>query len=192
MNDQSHGIAYEVAHAIKGRIRLRIPELKTNSVYASQLQQLIAIYAGKIDCQIHTRINAAANSIIITYEPKVLSEEAIERYLHEAIQQAKGIDPTTIPFPVSSQSSTPITPALKSQDKTYNLGRGTQDINPYLTQRALAKRLQISVTILRQQRSQPDFPAWSHSQDPEGKAWIYESKSGYFYAIVLDEGVPVE
>ncbi len=192
MKDQSQGIAYEVAHAIRGRIRLRIPELKSNSVYASQLQQLIAIYAGKLDCQIHTRINAVANSIIITYDPKVLAEGAIRQYLHEAIQHAQAIDPATIPFPENAKHSTAIAPTPKSEDTAYNSGRNTQGVHSYLTQRTLAKRLQISVTTLRQQRSQSDFPAWSRSQDPEGKAWRYEAKSGCFQAIVLDADVLVE
>jgi cation transport ATPase len=52
-----------------------------------------------------------------------------------------------------------------------------------LRQNALAKRLAITSQALTHKRSKPDFADWSQHRDPDGQAWIYESKSRWFYAI---------
>jgi rRNA-processing protein FCF1 len=101
MKDKHDGIAYEIAHATKGRIRIRIAELKANSAYADRLERFIAIYASKADSQIHTRINTAAHSIIITYDPKAFPEAVIRQHLNEVIQQAGGIYSVPVLFPDS-------------------------------------------------------------------------------------------
>jgi P-type Cu2+ transporter len=103
MQDQSQGIAYEIVHRTKGRIRIRIPELKTDLAYAHRLEQLIAVYASQTGSQIYTRINLAATSIIVTYEPRVLSEKVILHQLREIIQQAGDINPGSALFPETLQ-----------------------------------------------------------------------------------------
>jgi len=92
MKRTPHGIAYEVVHATKDRIRLRIAELKTNSAYAARLEQLIALYASKAGSQIHTPINMAANSVIISYDPKTFPEPVIRQHLNAVIQQAGDVN----------------------------------------------------------------------------------------------------
>jgi cation transport ATPase len=52
-----------------------------------------------------------------------------------------------------------------------------------LRQNELAKRLGITSQALTHKRSKPDFADWSQLSDPERKAWIYEPKSRWFYAI---------
>jgi Cu2+-exporting ATPase len=92
MKGTPHGIAYEVVHVTKGRIRLRISELETSSAYAARLEQLIALYASKAGSQIHTRINRAANSVIISYDPKIFPEPVIRQHLNAIIQQAGDVN----------------------------------------------------------------------------------------------------
>jgi hypothetical protein len=76
-----------------------------------------------------------------------------------------------------------VKPAPTIQDEVPDIDEETEHTKLRLSQKALAKRLQVSVTSLRQWRSLPDFPAWSGGKDPEGTAWKYKAKSGYVYPI---------
>jgi hypothetical protein len=55
-----------------------------------------------------------------------------------------------------------------------------------LIQAELAKRLDLNSSTVGRRKSDPDFPEWSKSKDPEGIAWQYEPETKMF--IPLDAG----
>lgn len=54
---------------------------------------------------------------------------------------------------------------------------------PALIQADLAKRLDINPSTVGRRKSDPDFPLWSQSKDPEGIAWKYVSKTKMFVPV---------
>ena len=52
-----------------------------------------------------------------------------------------------------------------------------------LIQSELAKRLDLNASTVGRRKSDPDFPQWSQSKDPEGIAWKYVRKSKMFLPI---------
>ncbi|MFB2876348.1 HMA2 domain-containing protein [Floridanema aerugineum] len=102
MQDKPSAIDYEIAHTTMGRIRIRIPKIKESPVYTSELEKLIVNHPGITD----VRINPTAISVVVSYKPKVISDEAIVPQLHNYIQQAGGVDPATVPFPLPSKTET--------------------------------------------------------------------------------------
>ncbi|BAY11386.1 HMA2 domain-containing protein [Calothrix sp. NIES-2098] len=110
-------ISYSVVHAIPGRIRFRIPRLAKDSEYANKLQRLI-----ESDARItNVRINFSAASIVINYQPKVISGEQMRSHLVNLIQTAPNI---AIPAPVTAK-----TIAKAIFDALINLIDGTRNIN---------------------------------------------------------------
>ncbi|MGF1480585.1 MAG: hypothetical protein ACFB4I_14030 [Cyanophyceae cyanobacterium] len=53
---------YVIAHAIPGRVRLRMPQLAIDADFAHRLQQAL----NRDDCVSHVRVNRAAASIATT------------------------------------------------------------------------------------------------------------------------------
>ncbi len=72
-------------------------------------------------------------------------------------------------------------PDHRAPQNTFNISALRQA--DALRQNELAKRLGITSQALTHKRSKPDFANWSQLRDPDGKAWIYEPKSRWFYAI---------
>lgn len=58
------------------------------------------------------------------------------------------------------------------------------DAGQSLIQAELAKRLDLNSSTVGRRKSDPDFPEWSQSKDPEGIAWKYEPDSKLFVADV--------
>lgn len=63
----------EIVHAIAGRVRLRVPRLKWDTSYASQLVQHIRSLPGVVSVQ----VNAAAACLILIYDKAQFSEQSI-------------------------------------------------------------------------------------------------------------------
>ncbi|NES19061.1 MAG: hypothetical protein F6K41_09050 [Symploca sp. SIO3E6] len=57
-----------------------------------------------------------------------------------------------------------------------------------LIQGELAKRLDVHSSTVGKHKSDPDFPQWSQSRDPEGIAWKYSSETKEFSPIDNLEG----
>src|SRR5689334_10598682 len=73
----SEEISYSVAHAIPGRIRFRIPRLAKDSEYANKLKRVI-----EADSQTtNVRINTTAASIVIQYQPGIISDNQMRSRL---------------------------------------------------------------------------------------------------------------
>ncbi len=83
MQDSSTSTAFRVVHATPERIRILIPQLRHDLVYADRCHQL----AKSLDGITNVRINCAASSIIINYEPDVLTSQDVENHLAYCINQ---------------------------------------------------------------------------------------------------------
>lgn len=79
-------ISYSVAHAIPGRIRFRIPRLVKDSEYANKLKLVI-----ESDNTTNVRVNPTAGSIVVTYQPGVISDQQMRKHLINLIQTAPNI-----------------------------------------------------------------------------------------------------
>jgi Heavy metal associated domain 2 len=110
-------ISYSVVHAIPGRIRFRIPRLAKDSEYANKLKQLIESDAKTTN----VRINLSAASIVINYQPGVISGDQMRSHLVNLIQTAPNI---ALPAPVTAK-----TIARAIFDALINLIDGTRNIN---------------------------------------------------------------
>ncbi|MBW4500472.1 MAG: hypothetical protein KME57_13135 [Scytonema hyalinum WJT4-NPBG1] len=80
-------ISYSVAHAIPGRIRFRIPRLVKDSEYANKLKLVIESDSRTTD----VRVNPTAGSIVVTYQPGVISDQQMRQHLVNLIQTAPNI-----------------------------------------------------------------------------------------------------
>ena len=60
------------------------------------------------------------------------------------------------------------------------------DAGQSLIQAELAKRLDLNSSTVGRRKSDPDFPLWSMSKDPEGIAWKYDPDSKLYVADVSD------
>lgn len=90
-------IAYNVAHAIPGRTRFRIPRLAKDSQYAEKLK--LAIESDPRTTNV--RINPTAASIVINYQLNGISERQMRSHLVNLIQTAPNIALST---PVTARS----------------------------------------------------------------------------------------
>lgn len=84
----------EIAHAIAGRVRVRVPRLKWDSIYASQLvQQLQALtWVGNV------QVNAAAACLVLTYDQSQFPDQPIpppEMFM--VIQRVSGLEIASAP-----------------------------------------------------------------------------------------------
>lgn len=77
-------IACSVIHAVKGRVRFRVPRLGYDADYAQRLESLVAL-----DTRIKTiRLNRAAASVAFTYETKGVSDGEMRSQLQRLIELA--------------------------------------------------------------------------------------------------------
>jgi hypothetical protein len=165
MQEQGKGISWEIVHTTEGRIRVRIPQFKQNQGYADRFQRLVSLNYGVTE----VRINAAAISAVISYNPAIVPEKLLQQQIANIIQLTGGIDPDGID---NVQSEPDVIPEVVE----------VEYVPLRINQRTLARRLRVSPSLLRQRRSRPDFTTWSRSKDPSGKGWKYKADSGYFYA----------
>jgi hypothetical protein len=71
-----------------------------------------------------------------------------------------------------------------NEEKTTNEEK--KEASPFskgLIQVDLAKRLDLNASTLGRRKSDPDFPEWSQSKDPDGIAWRYIRKTKLFVPI---------
>ncbi|MEO0834630.1 MAG: hypothetical protein AAFY16_01310 [Cyanobacteria bacterium J06642_3] len=85
--------------------------------------------------------------------------------------------------------STPSTATIETESETDSSiipEPASIDAGQSLIQAELAKRLDLNSSTVGRRKSDPDFPEWSQSKDPEGIAWKYESATKLYVAIVPD------
>lgn len=71
-------VSYSVVHAIRGRLRLRVPRLRYDADYVQRLQTLLSSDPLIID----VRIKSAAASLVVTYQSGAVSDEKMRSRLH--------------------------------------------------------------------------------------------------------------
>ncbi|ACK69997.1 conserved hypothetical protein [Gloeothece citriformis PCC 7424] len=74
-------------------------------------------------------------------------------------------------------------PQTPPQDSTLNSQTHSDTDNLELIQADLAKRLEINPSTVGRRKTDPDFPEWSQSKDPEGIAWKYKRKTKTFVPV---------
>ncbi|MCP6757815.1 MAG: hypothetical protein NHB32_03340 [Fischerella sp. CENA71] len=90
-------ISYKVAHVIPGRIRFHIPRLGKDAEYAEKLKLVMQSTPNITD----VRINPAAASIVIKYQPGTISDQEMRSHLANLIQTAPNI---VVPQPGTAQT----------------------------------------------------------------------------------------
>ena len=45
---------------------------------------------------------------------------------------------------------------------------------------ALARRLNVNKSVISRRKSRQDFEQWSKDRDPDGVAWVYNTKDAVF------------
>ena len=96
---------------------------------------------------------------------------------------------TIIPTNMHSESPVHISPQpkqLTSLEVDQTEPAGAEDI-PYdlkgVSQKELAKRLDVTPQTLARRRTKSDFAQWSNRKDPEGFAWSYQAKTRLFDVV---------
>lgn len=84
----------------------------------------------------------------------------------------------TSPIPDSSEA-----PPEQAEPTNYK-----QSAPESLIQAELAKRLDVHSSTVYKRRSDPDFPEWSRSRDPEGIAWKYSPDTKQFSPLEEERG----
>ncbi|WP_086763043.1 heavy metal translocating P-type ATPase [Nostoc sp. 106C] len=83
-------VAYSIVHVTRGRIRFRVPRLRHDRDYAQRLQALLEADS----LVISARIKPAAASLVVTYQPRQMSESKMRSHLIHLILTAS--DPTIV------------------------------------------------------------------------------------------------
>ena len=79
---------YQVIHSSLGRCRIRVPQVASDSEYASKLYWLVK----SLDFVTGIRINPVASSLVVNYDADVVSTAAAQENIINCIQQASLVD----------------------------------------------------------------------------------------------------
>jgi heavy metal translocating P-type ATPase len=77
-------VDYQVIHTTIGRLRIRIPRLSTDEVYANKLNWLVESF----EFVTHVRINPLAGSLVVHYKDTEISSSEVWNHLLKVIQNA--------------------------------------------------------------------------------------------------------
>ncbi len=108
--------------------------------------------------------------VIPTEDTQLETSDESESEADTTVSEAEGVTPTE-----DTQLETSEEDSTSSQPKTHT--------NLSLRQAELAKRLDLHSSTIGKHKSDPDFPEWSKSRDPEGIAWQYLRKSRVFKPV---------
>lgn len=171
---------YQIVHAVTGRIRIRIAQLAKPEV-SNQLQGLL----GAISFVTNVRINPLVESIIITYKPKLVSDEVMQAHLAKAIAQVLPPPaPSTVPAPAASAptarpptvpkaqppSQPPVSPDIQLSDPwddsaaTQPTHQPTHQPTAAASQAAASQAAAPDVVSLLEENSLPSDTAYSTSK----------------------------
>lgn len=100
----------------------------------------------------------------------------------------KAVAETKVPVPIPEINVAPQEEKLKTEtkeQKTETAKSNAAKSKTYepLIQSDLAKRLEINPSTIGRKKSDPDFPQWSQSRDPEGVAWQYLAETRMFSPV---------
>ncbi len=80
-------VTYSVVHAIRGRLRFRLPRLRYDADYAKRLEVLLAADA----LVKNVRVKRAAMSVAVTYKSDKVQDAKMRSHLHDLIQAASEV-----------------------------------------------------------------------------------------------------
>ncbi|MEO1670255.1 MAG: hypothetical protein AAFR77_05610 [Cyanobacteria bacterium J06631_2] len=146
---------------------------------------------------------SALGSILDDSEPEVAvnsyqlaardSSKLSVRGIAQLAKQEQTEDTATDPEPSSvalitrEESPQNATVIPESETVSSNINPATSiDAGQSLIQAELAKRLDLNSSTVGRRKSDPDFPLWSMSKDPEGIAWKYDPDTKLYVADVSD------
>ncbi|MBK4729482.1 hypothetical protein JJD41_06330 [Oxynema sp. CENA135] len=95
--------AYEVVHAIDGRIRLKIPQICEDPAYCDRLEA----FATEEDWIDRLTLNRNTGSAIVAYNVGAIADNAVPRRLHQLLERAAGIAPAQSSSPSDRNGSSP-------------------------------------------------------------------------------------
>ena len=75
--------ATSVIHSLPGRVRLRVPTLKTNSQLAKGLQALLSDQTGVIEATVTT----GCQSVTVVYEPELWNPDSLRSFLERRTRE---------------------------------------------------------------------------------------------------------
>ncbi|MBD0265012.1 MAG: heavy metal translocating P-type ATPase, partial [Tolypothrix sp. Co-bin9] len=81
---QLPNVTYSVVHTTPGRLRFRLPRLRTDADYAKRLEVLLSADA----LVKNVRVKPAAMSVAVTYKSDKVSDAKMRSHLHDLIQAA--------------------------------------------------------------------------------------------------------
>jgi hypothetical protein len=82
-----------------------------------------------------------------------------------------------------ASTSTIVVEEDEDHEEEYSLPPGIDIPENALIQAELAKRLDLNSSTVGRRKSDPDFPEWSQSKDPEGRAWAYVPETKLFVPV---------
>jgi hypothetical protein len=82
---------YTIVHSVPGRIRLHIPRIHSEGVYAKRVEKLLLAE----DIVSGVRINRAASSLVIHYDGANLSDLELGMRLLQVLERAEQADPAS-------------------------------------------------------------------------------------------------
>ena len=98
-------------------------------------------------------------------------------------------DPESSSVALITRAESPQSTAINSESETDSStpNQATSiDAGQSLIQAELAKRLDLNSSTVGRRKSDPDFPLWSMSKDPEGIAWRYDPDTKLYVADVSE------
>ncbi len=104
-------------------------------------------------------------------EPSVSQEAFSTTEIEEALEP--------MPQPEQEHAESPD----KKEDEWTESHELEQSVPVSLIQAELAKRLDVHSSTVGKRKSDPDFPEWSQSRDPEGVAWVFSPETKEFLPI---------
>jgi hypothetical protein len=89
----------------------------------------------------------------------------------------------TLPSGTSTSSTMVVEEEDDDVEEEFTLPHDADIPENALIQAELAKRLDLNSSTVGRRKSDPDFPEWSQSKDPEGKAWAYVPETKLFVPL---------
>lgn len=136
----------------------------TVSKQVSSVQQQVKEPSPKNIAQL---VDLEENQPIPEVESQVSTAEAVQ----SVVQAPQPLEETT-PAQIEVDRSVTETPSEEAESTGLSLNQAD-----------LAKRLDINPSTVGRRKSEPDFPEWSQSKDPEGVAWKYIPETKMFIAL---------
>ncbi|AFZ37288.1 hypothetical protein Sta7437_3801 [Stanieria cyanosphaera PCC 7437] len=110
-------------------------------------------------------------------------ELAEQKAKQEQNQTTTQVEPEPSTSAESIQVDAPMPAATATETQPQDSATTTEQSSLSLSQADLSDRLEVHSSTVGRRKSQPDFPEWSQSRDPEGVAWRYLEEEQIFVPL---------